>query len=805
MQFNVTICTKPLKEKPKNRYEYGLLRNQINLSTGTTINETCMFSSSSHSYIIAPCRYIGKVCNENWVGQQLFYLDFDDGEITPEQVISSLNQAGIIVNFWYETLSSTPNHRRFRIVIATKEEITNREIAQQIRTGLVDAFPNADKRCKDAARFYLPGSISYLISYELNEIDKVFEFATIGTIGKLKGRISKMKQKTVSLNSNISHTGNCTIFKNSSILDPEEYQLLLMQRNNPFNWEAARKIKVLDDFLNGVWLDYNSLFGLATNLNYIQGGALKMRETMEHFNALGKTHYNDNNFNIIKYVDLYQYKPQWLKNFSKNEEDHQYSTIYNAVRCPVGYVDIIEPKKTVSLEQGRIDLSKTLHYALGSNDTDIHLIISSTGVGKTELIRDLENVTIAIPTHRLKNEFTNRRTKPFVVSPELPSFANESLNEKINNLYSMGLYNNVYMLLKSIANDSTGRQDISDIELCKKYLSELSISQEANVTVLTSHDRSFFTEYKHNTIIYDEDPLSNLIDVKQLDISDFHQLKNQEVNCKLIYDVIDQLESAEPSVPIANPFDLNDKKELEHLVNIHGTTSNLLQLFNCDFFVRDADDKNIVHYVTKRYFDVAKKIIILSATASADIYRKMYGNRLKVHELSIVENKGKVVQDCSKSYSKWSMNRSNLDEIKQKHFGKPVITHSTYSLQLNDNQKPMYFYNTEGYDQYNGKDLVVIGTPHLPPISYFLLAHAIGHTVTYSDMVIKKQMVTYKNLRFPFSTFENGDLQKLQMGLIESELVQAVGRARAVSNYVEVLVYSNLALSISDYFIRSKN
>jgi hypothetical protein len=805
MKFHVTISSQRVTEKPKTKYEYGKIRNDIIIQTGVTMCETCMFSSPSHSRVVAPGRFNGSICNKNWVGQQLFYLDFDDGTMNPEQVIMILKEVGIIVNIWYETLSSTQDHPRFRIIIALNEEITDYQLAQQIRTGMVDAFPNADKRCKDAARIYLPGSNSYLINSEINNIQKVFEFATIGTISKFKGRISKMEQKTVPLYNSISDTGNCNFFKISSVLDPEEYALLIMQRNNPFNWEEARKIKVLDDFLNGVWLDYDSLLGLATNLNYIQGGTLKMRKTMEHFNKLGKTHYNENNFNVIKFADLYHYRPQWLKNFSKNEEDHQYSTIYNAVRCPLGYVDVIEPKKTVSLTQGRFDLSNTLNGVLESTDTYVHLIISSTGVGKTELIRDLENVTIAIPTHKLKSELIDRRTKPFVVSPELPKFANTTLNDKIKNLYNMGLHNKVYMLLKSIANDSKGMQNKSDVELCKNYLNELLNSKEANVTVLTSHDRSFFTEYKHNTIVYDEDPLSNLIDVKQLEISDFHRLKNQEENCILIQDVIYQLESAEPSVPIANPFDVKDKKELEQLVDIHGTATNLLQLFNCAFFVRDADDKNIVHYVTKRHFDENKKIIVLSATASVDIYRKLFGDRLKVHELDMVENTGKVIQDCSKSYSKWSMNRCNLDELKQKHTGKPVITHSTYSLQLNDNQKSMYFYNTEGYDQYNGKDIVVIGTPHLPPISYFLLAHAIGHNISYSDMGIKKQMVTYKNLRFPFSTFDNVELQKLQMGLIESELVQAVGRARAVSNNVEVLVYSNLALSIADQFTRNQN
>ena len=218
MIFNVTISSKRVTEKPKTNYEYGKIRNDINIHTGVTMCETCMFSSPSHSRVVAPGRFNGAVCNENWVGQQLFYLDFDDGKISPEQVISALKEAGISANIWYETFSSTPNHNRFRIVIALNKEITDFELAQQIRSGLVDAFPNSDKKCKDAARFYLPGSNSYLINSELNNIQKVFEFATIGTISKLKGRISKMEQKTVPLYSNISDTGNCSLFKNSSIL-----------------------------------------------------------------------------------------------------------------------------------------------------------------------------------------------------------------------------------------------------------------------------------------------------------------------------------------------------------------------------------------------------------------------------------------------------------------------------------------------------------------------------------------------------------------------------------------------------------
>jgi hypothetical protein len=44
-------------------------------------------------------------------------------------------------------------------------------------------------------------------------------------------------------------------------------------------------------------------------------------------------------------------------------------------------------------------------------------------------------------------------------------------------------------------------------------------------------------------------------------------------------------------------------------------------------------------------------------------------------------------------------------------------------------------------------------------------------------------------------------LQNIQLSLIESELIQAAGRARALREDVEVDIYANLPLSITQTFV----
>ena len=85
---------------------------------------------------------------------------------------------------------------------------------------------------------------------------------------------------------------------------------------------ARKKVRILDEFLNGMWLYHQQLFGLATNLIYTEGGFQLMIKTMEKFNDEGKTQYTQNNFNILPYVNKVNYPPMPIHSFSPFSEDN---------------------------------------------------------------------------------------------------------------------------------------------------------------------------------------------------------------------------------------------------------------------------------------------------------------------------------------------------------------------------------------------------------------------------------------------------------------------------------------------------
>ena len=62
------------------------------------------------------------------------------------------------------------------------------------------------------------------------------------------------------------------------------------------------------------------------------------------------------------------------------------------------------------------------------------------------------------------------------------------------------------------------------------------------------------------------------------------------------------------------------------------------------------------------------------------------------------------------------------------------------------------------------------------------------------------QQIDYNGFRFKFNCFEHPESRKIQLSLIESDLIQAVGRARTLRTDANVEVYSNFPLRISDSF-----
>ena len=65
------------------------------------------------------------------------------------------------------------------------------------------------------------------------------------------------------------------------------------------------------------------------------------------------------------------------------------------------------------------------------------------------------------------------------------------------------------------------------------------------------------------------------------------------------------------------------------------------------------------------------------------------------------------------------------------------------------------------------------------------------------DEEMEPQLVTHNGYRFRFTTYKDANLREVQFWMIESELEQAVGRARLLRNECAVHLFSNFPLSQS--------
>lgn len=100
----------------------------------------------------------------------------------------------------------------------------------------------------------------------------------------------------------------------------------------------------------------------------------------------------------------------------------------------------------------------------------------------------------------------------------------------------------------------------------------------------------------------------------------------------------------------------------------------------------------------------------------------------------------------------------------------------------------IHFGKTEGFNIYKGMDIAVIGTPHNSPILYKLVGAMLGYST--SDC-LHKYRVERKGFSYTMMTYGDEEMRNLQFFFIESELEQAIGRARLLREDCTVYVFSN--------------
>ena len=802
-KYNITIDPRQRVSKP-NETEKKSITSYLTQQTGVTINQFSELVSPPNSLTWSGGLFNGTRSNNSWIAQSVFALDFDKGTITIEQVCLKLNEVGILPQLWYTSFSDSPALRKFRVVMFLDTPVIEDSLHKLINLSLLSLFPEADTSCKDPSRYFFGGKECTIIhtspiltssfidalsiqmySSDSNSFRKV-------PLEPVQNYITKSAEKPTFLS---YYYSNDQISAESNTPTPTS---LKGGNKVKIDIEVARqKIRILDEFLNGEWLFHPQLFGLATNLIYVEGGFQLMKKTMEKFNLEGKTQYTQNNFNILPYVNKVKYPPQSIHSFSPYNEDRDLYDIVTSVRDIRGHIETLSPINKIKLTEAENLLKMKYDEVIKNGGLGkIYLFSLPTAIGKTESLIDAQ-ATIALPTNDLKNEISERMKTKFTCTPDPVLFEDPSLNHKLKYYYSIGLANKATSILHHIINPRNSTlYSLQDIEIANQYLTQLNRSVNSTDTILTTHKRALFTDFVHDTLIFDEDPLSSLLEIKELKIHDLYKLY-LEVEKEELKTICEHLQKSTENQIQTTPTFSFDIDELIDSVSTITMVSNIFEFFNSLFYIRT--EKNSIYYVVKRELPKDKKVIIMSATLPLYIYQQMFGDRIEIIDIRDVEQEGSITQ-----YTKWSCSRKGLKRysktISEEVGDLPVITFKKLKDQFNNPVKEMHFGNCSGYDGMKGKDMVVVGTPHRNSIEYLLTAKVLGIDFKTTETTMSHQKIEYNGFRFKFNCFDHEELRNIQLSLIESDLVQAVGRARTLRTSAHVDLYSNFPLRLSDEF-----
>lgn len=814
-KYQLTINPTPLKSKPlKSDNSIGIIYNNLNLVTGVTVNEINSFVQQPYSYTWSGGIFNGPVLNNTWESQSVIGLDFDNKEaiIYPEDVIKRLENYSITPQVWYRTFSSTDHLLKFRMMLLLDEKIIDPHHHEILMKGLKTVLPEADPKCFRKGGFFFAGTKSEIISQYPINIKKITDHLSIELITKDQGRtrtIAPIKgcSWVVGREKRIGEKENKQYSYNKNEGNSPNYNELITEGKEPLkiDWnEARKKVRILDEFVNGKWLYHDELFGLATNLVKFEGGRKLMKETMTKFNDLGLTSYTENNFNIFSYLGIVSYPPQPINTFSEYDEDKHIYDFETEVLNQRGKIQILEAIHRIPLVEAEEKLKKHFEKVLNSEQKGkVHLFKLPTAIGKTRLLTTVVNGTIALPTSKLKEEVTERMTAAYQMTPNPIKFNDHRINKIIEYYYSMGLQQKAVAVLHKIV---SGRFKYTvcdeDLTYAQDYLNQLEKCLKSEDTVLTTHTRAIHTKFKHDTLIFDEDPIGSLIQINQIKISDLFVAElTLQKNRQDLTNVINILKNANSGEIISSPTILIELDELvEKLSENTKVESNVFGFFASSFFVKDTLDPNLIHYVCKKELPEDKNIIILSATINTNIYKLLFGDRIEIFDIGEVEQKGTVIQYTKRSCSRKGLSKY-VNQISEAVGEKKVITFKSFTDQFSNASKEIYFGNCSGYDTLAGENLVVVGTPHRNNVEYLLLAKALGIDFNTSNTTMGFKEIKHNGFRFTFNCYDHPELREIQLGLIESDLIQAVGRARTLRTESTVELYSNFPLRIAHQFI----
>ncbi|NEZ46255.1 hypothetical protein FDF74_03390 [Clostridium niameyense] len=457
-----------------------------------------------------------------------------------------------------------------------------------------------------------------------------------------------------------------------------------------------------------------------------------------------------------------------------------------------GNIRKIEDTKLISIKEAREELNKVFNDALLDNDlASIHVIKADAGVGKTEAIKSIDNfnkTVIAYSNHKLGGEISERLSIEDAIYLKDIDITDKGILEECNYYLNIGYYKESHNILKrymemllSKEYEHTTNEElaIEEANRINEFLSKLREFRITTKPILCTHSKMLNLNNKNvDTYVIDEDIVPTLCPTVKLNFHRILVLEQLAVASgnKLLISGLRVLKGCvtsaieNRSIGIKVPAIHYDKKEVVKFIgdNAGCLQENIIDMLSIKFIT--CDSRGNVVGIIKRNLPKGKLVLHYGG------YSRNYFNK----------NIDKVIKRV----------KDEAEEVKN------IITFKKYKHHFEkEGFNVIATYGAcSGIDRYNGQDLIVAGTPHCND-SYYKLMAALIRADAQVVATPEYQNVKRNGFEFYINTFnaelEDSDselLREIQYYYIESELAQAVGRARLISNDATVHYFASYPL-----------
>lgn len=741
---------------------------------------------------------------ENFEGAQIFALDFDSCDYTPEELVAYCQSITIPPNFWYWSFSQGGKKPKnnFRIVWVFSKAISAAEYEELYKAILQDnMFAAADKATKDISRLWFGTSKGGGLLREepitYNSFDVFSRAEQVSSSAREKRTRAYYQGKTAQ----------------DFIMDEEG-----------FEWDEALQgvCDLWDRWRNKEYLHYNQRLLLFTELKCLKyaDGINKtiLDRIMSYYDAELYADSKCNIYEISYFMSSKTSDKVGNKIVKLNEDEYTVSEYFHSG----AYLRKLEANEGVRITREELKKQADDKIPATLAAEGIHYIECQTEAGKTErIIRYLcgfdfteKKIIYSVPTYKLINEFIDRLEKAgfdmdLIHYPKKIDYTEEDL-----------------LILDAGFPESV--KTTPEMLERKKELQKISDENIKGLFLITHSCLTHLRSFNVFEIIIDENIEDLVIDRNDIPLDKLYALKaylNDEGKEELEH-IAEIISNGEPQDIIEgidrnklfNGIDIgrliksdtfrNDRKEMYPIGKIRFADKLSIgeNRFGSRYLHFETMSKLFQYSLDRgirvKLFTGTPKLAQLAAGLPQEVADILNRNIVKIdrakplgHIYQFAKFKGSktsldrpmVWQNMKKELEKYGVDWQNTNTLTLKSYVDKA-RREKFKIPKTIDGEIMYIENCAGLDCLKGRDLIVIGKADKPKETYLDMKGKVDDkSSTTRARIFEGVAGTHK-----IFGFNNDELWQLQAEQMRLYTEQAVARARTLWHDVNVYVFCDL-------------